>query len=90
MAISGAIVEGDKRNAKRQKQTQRRIDQRVQLGETTATDALEETNVLELADGASEETEREAVRKPGEHKPGQAKRKENNADRDGQCGVHGP
>ena len=61
-----AIVLGDNRNANCEQQAQRRIQQRIELGEPTPAYPLEEANVLELSDGTREQTQSQRERRPGE------------------------
>ena len=63
---SDAIVLRHACDADGQQQTKRRIDPRVEPGEPTSTHALEETDVLEVANGTCQQTERERERGPGE------------------------
>lgn len=61
-----AIVLGDQCDADGEQQTKRRIDQRVELGEPTSTNALEETDVLEVTNGTCQQAKRERERRPSE------------------------
>ena len=69
MQRSDAIVLCHHRNANREQQTKRGIHQCVEPGESTATDSLEEADVLEVSNGAREQPKSQRKRTPGE-KPG--------------------